>query len=214
MIKKSLSSPERFLIKDESTGEIFRGCAQEWYRTFWQKRAGCGPTTAANIILYMSLREKNYGLNLDLSIKSNCILLMEELWKYVTPTLKGVNTTKIFYSGIALFAEKTGMKAEFHSIEVPRDKSKRPGFTEVLDFIINSMDRNSPTAFLNLCNGEEECLDKWHWVTIISVEYDEVKTSAFAEILDEGTVKKVDLSLWYKTTSLGGGFVYLDVING
>ena len=63
-------------------------------------------------------------------------------------------------------------------------------------------------AFLNLCNGEEKNLDRWHWVTIISLEYAKDKNQVLANILDEGVIKKISLSLWYHTTTLGGGFVY------
>ncbi len=31
---------------------------------------------------------------------------------------------------------------------------------------------------------------------------------AFVDILDSGIIKKIDLGLWYDTTTLGGGFVY------
>jgi hypothetical protein len=63
-------------------------------------------------------------------------------------------------------------------------------------------------AFLNLCNGSEKKLDRWHWVTLISLEYAEGGERVFADILDAGIIKRIDLALWYKTTTLGGGFVY------
>jgi hypothetical protein len=69
------------------------------------------------------------------------------------------------------------------------------------------LDNDVPVAFLNLCNGEEKNLDKWHWVTIISIEFDDDKCSSAVEILDEGMVKKIDIPLWYRTTTLGGGLV-------
>jgi hypothetical protein len=65
-----------------------------------------------------------------------------------------------------------------------------------------------PVAFLNLCNGEETNLERWHWVTVISVEYEEIKQGVFLSIMDEGMIKRINLALWYETTTLGGGFVY------
>jgi len=32
--------------------------------------------------------------------------------------------------------------------------------------------------------------------------------------LDEGLIKKIDLALWYRTTTLGGGFVYFTASPG
>lgn len=51
-------------------------------------------------------------------------------------------------------------------------------------------------------------VDPWHWVTIISLGYGEDGNNAFVNILDEGIIKRIGLELWYKTTTLGGGFVY------
>jgi hypothetical protein len=66
---------------------------------------------------------------------------------------------------------------------------------------------DTPVAFLNLNNGAEKQLYSWHWVTIISLEYEEDGNTAFADILDEGLIKKIDLAGWFRTTTLGGGFV-------
>ena len=45
----NLSQPERFTITGPQ-GETYRGGNQEWYRDLWQRRAGCGPTTAATLL--------------------------------------------------------------------------------------------------------------------------------------------------------------------
>ncbi len=55
--------------------------------------------------------------------------------------------------------------------------------------------------------ADEKDLDPWHWVTIISMEYDEDGKCAFINVLDGGLIKKTNLALWYQTTTLGGGFV-------
>jgi hypothetical protein len=62
-----------------------------------------------------------------------------------------------------------------------------------------------PVAFLNLCNGKEKNLDRWHWVTVVSMEY---TPPVLLRVLDGGTVKTVDLALWRDTTTDGGGFAY------
>ena len=83
----------------------------------------------------------------------------------------------------------------------------RPGFDEIVDFITQGLQKDAPVAFLNLCNGEEKNLDRWHWVTIIASDVkspDEIIIS----ISDEGRIKYINLSLWVKTTTLGGGLVY------
>jgi len=43
--------------------------------------------------------------------------------------------------------------------------------------------------------------------TIAALEYEDDLSSAYAEILDEGIKKRINLLMWYNTTMLGGGFV-------
>ena len=37
-------------------GARFCGADQDWYRTVWQQRAGCGPTTASVLLAYLCLK--------------------------------------------------------------------------------------------------------------------------------------------------------------
>jgi hypothetical protein len=74
------------------------------------------------------------------------------------------------------------------------------------------MDGDTPVAFLNLCNGEENKLEAWHWVTVIALEFSDINESVYLKILDESQVKTINLKLWYETTVLGGGFVFFALI--
>ena len=51
-----LSHPE-YLTLTGPDGTRYRGGDQEWYHDLWQRRAGCGPTTAAALLSY--LKEEN-----------------------------------------------------------------------------------------------------------------------------------------------------------
>lgn len=205
MIKIMIKNPEYLEILDELTSEKYYGCNQEWYKKPWQRMAGCGPTVASNIILY---ERKNIGTS-----KSQSLEIMEEVWEHVTPTLKGVNTTNIFYNGLVSYAKLKNANLLYDAIDVPKKKEIRPSFEKVINFIKESLEKDMLIAFLNLCNGEEKCLDKWHWVTLVSLEFNEDLSYAIIEILDESIKKTIDLSLWYNTTTLGGGFVSFSLIN-
>lgn len=205
---KQLNNINYFEIIDENTNKTHFGFNQEWYKGLWQRKAGCGPTVASNIVSYMN--QKKAGKKNE-NYLYNSLVLMEVMWKHVTPTLMGVNSTKLFMDGIKSFADYMNLNVEFNYIDVPKDKKLRPNFSDVIWIIENSIENDLPVAFLNLCNGDEKCLDKWHWVTIISLEYEE-ESRAIIEILDEGIIKKIDLLLWYKTTTLGGGFVSFNII--
>jgi len=214
MTTSSISNPNLFMILDEDKRKSYYGCSQQWYTTEWQRRSGCGPTAASNIIFYLEHIQSNFDLEQSYNCKANWLALMEEMWEYVTPTKHGINTTKMFYESLLTYAESKGLNVEFDFCDLPEDKSLRPKLSEILNFLEKALSKDVPIAFLNLCNGEEKNLERWHWVTIISLEYEEYEKSAVIKILDEGQIKKIDLTLWYDTTILGGGFVYFTRLSG
>jgi uncharacterized protein YciU (UPF0263 family) len=55
--------------------------------------------------------------------------------------------------------------------------------------------------------GEEDLLDTWHWVTVLTLQFEEDGSAAFADVADEGKLLHVDLKKWFDTTKIGGGFV-------
>lgn len=207
MIERSIHSPDLLAIVDESAPNIcYYGCHQEWYGTDWQRRAGCGPSVACNLFHYL-LESGKSG-----NSKEKWLSLMEEAWEYVTPTTRGMPTTQLFYESVISYALAKGRNIGYKCCDLAEEKSDRPKLQEILEFISEGLGKDAPVAFLNLCNGEEQNLYRWHWVTIISLAYAEKDGKAFATILDEGLIKKIDLALWVETTTLGGGFVYINAM--
>jgi len=212
MITRSISKPELFKVVDVRARKTYHGCNQEWYTTEWQRRSGCGPSAASNIILYLSYTQAKPGFVKNCSSREKCVSVMEELWESVTPTLAGIPTTQMFYEAMMEYTNAHGLNLVYHVFDVPDNKYPRPRLAEAVTFIETALEKDVPVAFLNLSNGDEKKLDSWHWVTIISLEYSEAGTDAFVTILDEGLIKKINLALWYDTTTLGGGFVYFTVL--
>lgn len=208
MITKSISNPNLFKVLDESSNEIYYGCNQEWYATELQRLSGCGPTVASSIIFYLNYTRHSLELGESFNSKKNCVSFMEKIWQYVTPTTEGIPTTKMFYEDVLSYTKSKGLNVQYAFCDLPKNKSHRPKLPEILDFLEGALLKDVPIAFLNLCNGDEKNLEGWHWVTIISLEYEEDGSCAFVNILDEGLIKKIDLMLWYNTTTQGGGFVY------
>lgn len=208
MTKITLSNLDLFKVFDENTNHIYYGCHQEWYLTDWQRRAGCGPSSACNMISYLNHTQSTGVLGRNFNNKSSCLSLMEEIWEYVTPTENGISTTKLFFDSVLNYAKSRDVNIKFDFCDVPEDINLRPKLSVILDFLEGALRKEVPIAFLNLCNGNEENLDCWHWVTIISLEYSEDGSQAFVDILDQGLLKKIDLALWLDTTTQGGGFVY------
>lgn len=182
----SISNLDFLKIKDQSTHEIYYGCDQEWFFTEWQRNAGCGPSVASNIILYMLNKGDISGFCHEENCKNQCLLLMEEVWSHVTPTQEGIPTTKMFCDLVLPYLEYKGLNWDCNMIELSEDKKDRPDLLDVLDFLEKALMQDSPVAFLNLCNGTETNLEGWHWVTIISLEYVDETNQVNINILDEG----------------------------
>lgn len=204
----SLLYPDLFRIVDRYTNKVCYGYHQECYSTEWQRLSGCGPAAATNIIAYLSQTRITLVVGHSFSNKQNCLPAMEEVWEYVTPTTAGIPTTKMFYDDVISYALAKGLNIEYYCCDIPEDKANRPKLDKIIKFINESLLKNAPIAFLNLCNGQVKNIEPWHWVTIISLEYEDDETSVFVSVLDEGQIKRIDLKLWYNTTTLGGGFVY------
>lgn len=203
-IVTSLKYPEFFKISDENTDQTYYGCNQEWFTTRWRRLSGCGPSVCTNIIHYLGC-VKAGGEYIPIT-KSDCVRLMDSVWEHVTPTLRGIPNTEILYDGMISYARENGLDLQLNVFNVPKHSGQRTDMKKLITFLNESLSNNAPVAFLNLDNGAEEGLDSWHWVTLIRLESGE-DGSAFADILDEGLIKKVDIALWYRTTKQSGGFV-------
>ena len=207
----SISNLKFLEIPDENS-QLSYGCDQQWYNTERQQMCGCGPSVACGIIWYLS---HCLGLSQsDLTTpKDKCLVLMEEVWRFMTPSTEGIPSTKMFYESVLTYAESKGLNLEYRFCNIPIDESIRPEFTIIERFIKKGLKQNAPVAFLNLCNGKEENLERWHWVTIVSLFHEGLGERAFINILDSGLIKRIDLSLWYETTTRGGGFVYFTPVH-
>ena len=51
----SISRPDLLTILDDITSQSYFGGTQDWYAAERRRRAGCGPTAAANLTAYLAL---------------------------------------------------------------------------------------------------------------------------------------------------------------
>ena len=212
MVIRTIKYRDIFKIMDEDALTTYYGCDQEWYMTEWQRKSGCGPTVVTNIVYYLKCMRSRSSQELPTLTKSNAILMMEDVWQQVTPTMHGIPTTKLLYDSVENYSKSKALNIKLGFINIQEDLLLRPDLKQLLLFLDKALCNNTPIAFLNLDNGDEKQLDSWHWVTIISLEYEEDENTAVIDILDNGIIKKIDLAKWFHTTLLGGGFVSLDLL--
>lgn len=202
--RTTLLHPEQLNIVGPE-GRVCRGADQEWYRHKWQRMAGCGPTAAAVMTAYLS---RTRGLTALCPLEELAVPAfvdhMEAVWEHVTPGPHGLNRVPMFTDGLAAYAAGRGVALTPRALEVPA-QAPRPSLARCVEFIRAGLAADCPVAFLNLDNGEETRLDKWHWVllTALETEGEDVRCA----ILDSGEEFTIDLGLWYRTARDRGGFV-------
>jgi len=211
MVKASLSNLDLFKIVDESTKETHLGGSQEWYGTEHQRRAGCGPCVAAVLVSYMLRSKEPPEERKKILSKKEFVSLMEEMWNYVTPSDRGLPSTDLFYKYLLSYAKDKGLPVSRCAICDMHSPSSRPLLLDVINFIDGALNKDLPIAFLNLDSGKEDRLDEWHWAVITAIEHD--ARQAFVDVIDGGSLLRIDLALWYETTKLGGGFVFFELKN-
>ena len=198
MKKLSLNIDKLKHYEDESTAYGFN---QEWYTSKWQRLSGCGPTTASTLIYTINPEINHFN-------HSDARELMETMWKYVTPSLKGVYKRSMFTEGLEKYFDAHQLKGKVEHLEIPKEKSQRPSLTEVMAFIETALTRQVPIAFLNLDNGEEKKLDAWHWVIISGLDSLDDHPEVYVHIIDDNKLFAIDIALWLKSTKRGGALVY------
>jgi len=204
----TIHSPDAFKIVDDQ-GNIFLGASQMWYGKYWQRQAGCGPTTGTNLLWYLS-KTRHKGTALSKGVrnrKMELLRLMENVWEYLTPGVMGVNSTKQFSDGLKQYGKTYNVHLNCHILDIPMNESARPSIEQVSLFLAEMLSRDLPIAFLNLSNGRVWNLDNWHWVTLTGFDAER----KVALMYDQGTSREIDLALWLSSTVLGGGFVTADI---
>jgi hypothetical protein len=205
----SISKPELLTITDSLEQKSYFGADQEWYEKSWGKKAGCGPTCASNITAYLAQTRDCYKpLFMPFSMeRKDFVLHMEELFRYITPGVMGVNHVDMFTEGLIRFAKDRGidLKTKVFSIEEPSREQRFPD--KLKSFVLEGLEADCPLAFLNLSPGRESNIQPWHWITITGADFRENGLTATAS--DEGKAIQFDLLKWYLTTDKHGGLIYV-----
>ena len=205
----SILRPELMTITEEETQSTTFGGDQDWYADEWRRRAGCGPTCAANVAAYLALtRPEMRALYAgEDMLKSQFSSHMEEMYSFVTPGNMGLNRVEMFTQGMEDFARSRGVSLRAHVFEVHGNMHKsRPPVSELIEFVRSGLAADCPVAFLNLTRGRVKNLQAWHWITITSADLEDGSLAACAS--DEGKVNCFDLKLWYLSTRMRGGLIY------
>jgi len=205
----SIKHPEAFIIKS-ITGIKSYGGNQSWFPKYWARKAGCGATSAANIMAYLAETRAEFAKLYEQKSKSkeDYIRHMEVLFDYVKPGPMGVNHVDKYIKGVNQYVKSKGLYLKTNLLSVDKETKDNRTKKELAEFSQKAMELDAPIAFLTLSRGSELRLQDWHWITITSVQIEENHIWAIAS--DEGMERKFDLLLWYLTTGMHGGLIYYE----
>jgi hypothetical protein len=198
-------SHRNFLTLHDDQGHTFLGADQEWFPLLWQRKAGCGPTVASTLVLYLSHQNPSLGLR-RIEDKQGMTALMEEVWTHVTPGIMGLHLVSQFTKGLSSFFAAHQLAIPMSSLALPKDRTKRPSLKQVVSYITTALEADQPVAFLNLSAGSLENLDSWHWVTVVSLIQETEGSPVMIEVFDGGRSWNLNLSAWYESTTRSAGF--------
>lgn len=205
----SISHPEFLTIIDTQAYKSYFGGVQEWYSFEWGRRAGCGPTCAANLTAYLAftrpeLRALYSGERID---RGTFLRHMDEIYSFVKPGPMGLHRVELFSEGVAAFAASRGVLLTPHVFAVRGSHTpNRPPVSALMEFVRDGLAADCPLAFLNLSRGRVNNLQNWHWISITSADIE--LNHLMARASDEGISREFNLRLWYLSTRMRGGLVY------
>ncbi len=201
---RTIVHPEWLQIRTE-TGVSY-GFDQEWFTDAWQRRAGCGPTTATQVVMYRAYKDGLLNPGEHKTIDS-VLPWMEKLWTYVTPGHGGLYKTRWFVEGVQSYLHDNQLGYSVKSLSIYPFNINRPTSESVAEFIDAALSEDCPVGFLNRHRGKEEGLSTWHWVPLIGMRRDGKEYRCF--VYDEGMERYFSLNQWLKDSTLGGGFVFI-----
>ena len=145
------------ILKINRRHRLYYGGSQEWFFNFFKKQAGCGPTTATNLFIYLA-KTDDYFKNLfqDEINYDNVLKMMHQVWKDITPGMMGVNRVDILENGAQKYAKGHDVTINTLSFTVEPYKSNEH---DIKDFLVEQLSHNRPVAFLNLSSDEDSPAD-------------------------------------------------------
>lgn len=196
-MKHTINNLNRFDIIDETTKLIHHGFDQEWYSSRVKRIAGCGPTVASSLTLYLFNTSSKQN-------KDELLNLQESMWDYVKPTWTGISSIDKFYKMYKHYTDLHNLDVVFKLFNVATNKQKRD-IQDFTCFIKDELNKNHPIAFLNKDHGNQKTLESWHWTIIVG--YEENDEGLVVDLFDNGKQISLNLTQWFNTTKKGGGCV-------
>jgi|GEM_PF-1600091 len=184
---------------------VYSGANQYWATNKFHALSGCGPTTASEILAYLSV---TYPLSCASLTQDMKIPLKKETFKdyitqvraYVKPSINGLTDINFYQNQLLAFAKTK--QVELSSNQISSELTADEAFEE----IVNVIDHGLPLALLILKNPHKD-IDPytWHWMTVIG--YDIPKKRL--RIATHGREHELDfVHVWCQMSTCYSGLIY------
>ncbi len=146
------------------------GANQYWFNQKFAALSGCGPTTASEILAYLTQRypEATQGLyphGNERFDRRTFVQFMQEVREYVKPTMMGLTDIDFYTDQTIRFAGSRDVQLEARQIDPELDAS------DALNSVAETIDGGLPLAMLILTNPNPDIREyTWHWMTIIGYD--------------------------------------------
>ena len=185
------------------------GGNQDWFKDWWMNVGGCAALAACDTCICLA---KNHGQKKCCPFSPEHITVSQyvefgmTMKPFIRPRVGGVTKLSDFTKGCGKYLEKQGILAEFKLC--PGEKT----YEEAEKFLVDTLQKNMPVAFLLLKHKSEECKELiWHWFMITGYEKKDGKLTAIYHTY--GNTNKIEFAtLWNTGFHKKGGMVAIDYV--
>lgn len=147
-----------------SSGHLYYGGDQHWFRNRFRRLAGCAPTSGANLAAFMRIGTKPDMISPDgdpVWTMDHFLDLMDTMYQYLKPGMRGFPHSTIYQEKFLKFAADRGVAL------VTTRRKGWPNEDEPFSFVKDNIDRDTPVVLLVLKHSAPEIEENtWHWMTI------------------------------------------------
>ena len=160
-------------IKIRNGYSMTLGANQYWFNQKFAALSGCGPTTASEILAFLSKQfpqsmQGIYPDDINALEREAFVRFMQEVRTLVKPGVMGLTDINFYTEQTIKFAFERGVSLAAKQLDLSLTVS------EALQEIADVIDQGRPLALLVLTNPHPDIRDyTWHWMTIIGYNKEE-----------------------------------------
>lgn len=175
------------------------------------ENSGSSATVSATITRYMSMTSPDFQplFPSQSNYKHDLLQLMEDFCAYLKPKKRGSLSLYPMNKALIDYGKDLDVEITTRQLDIPWFKYARPTIDQTVGFLRHALEQDIPVAWLSLHRGRISSMESPQWLIITGLSF-EPNGPIHCTYLDNGKERTIDLRLWFQTTLLGGGLIYID----